>query len=363
MSVHISTTNTVAQTLAECGPGDDLDFGVLEDGTAVRLHAIGLPGGPVARLIDYGASLQGLRVPFPDGADEVVLGMANARAYEHGGGYLGAVVGRYANRIAGARFRLDGAEVHLDANEGRNTLHGGRTGFSHTVWTLARRRADQLEFVLTSPDGEGGFPGELHVSARYSALPDGLALDLRATTDRTTVVCLTSHSYLQLSSALLNRCDDLLVQIPASRYVPIDAESIPRGGLAPVEGTAFDFRRPALLGARVRADEEQIGLAGGIDHSFDVDGSGLRMMVRLDNPSLGRRLEVWSDQPGAQVYTANYLDGSNVDPGGRRMRQGSGLAVEPQVHPDTPNRPQLGSARLEAGQDWSSRIEWHATTF
>lgn len=325
----------------------------------MRLHAIGLPDGPVARLLDYGATLQGLRVPFPEGPDEVVLGMADAQAYQHGAGYLGAVIGRYANRIAGARFVLDGTELRLDANEGRNNLHGGRSGLSHRMWTLARRDASRVEFVTTSPDGEGGFPGRLQVSACYCALDDGLALELSAGTDRTTVVGLTSHSYLQLSSQPLNRCDDLLMQIPAGQYVPVDAESLPRGGLEPVDDTPFDFREPAVLGTRMRAADEQIGLAGGIDHSFAVDGTGLRMMVRLDSVLLGRRLEVWSDQPGAQVYSSNYLDGSNVDPSGRRLRQGSGLAVEPQLHPDTPNRPQLGNARLEAGKTWHSRIEWH----
>lgn len=357
--MNISTTSSRAQQLAQCGPGDDLDFGTLDDGTPVRLHAIGLPGGPVARVLDYGATLQGLRVLFPEGADEVVLGMGDAHAYQHGAGYLGAVIGRYANRIAGARFVLDGTELLLDANEGHNTLHGGRSGLSHRMWTLVQHEASRVEFAVTSPDGEGGFPGRLQVRARYSALADGLALELSASTDRATVVGLTSHGYLQLSSQLLNRCDDLLMQIPASQYVPIDAESIPRGGLEAVDGTPFDFREPAVLGVRIRADHEQIGVAGGLDHCFAVDGTGLRMMVRLDSPALGRRLEVWSDQPGAQVYSSNYLDGSNVDPAGRRLRQGSGLAVEPQMHPDTPNRPQLGDARLEAGQTWHSRIEWH----
>lgn len=354
--------DSAATRLADPAPGDALSFGQLDDGTPVTLRAIGVPGGPVARLLDFGATVQGLRVPFADGVDEVVLGLGDARAYEHGEGYLGAVVGRYANRIAGARFTLDGKEYRLDANEGSTTLHGGASGFSHRMWAVAEHDPHHVLFTLVSPDGEGGFPGELKVRARYTALADGLALELSATTDTTTIVGLTSHSYLQLSSDVLNRCDDLLVQIPASRYLPIDAESIPVDGFASVGGTPFDFREPALIGTRIRADDEQIGLAGGIDHSFDVDGEGLRLMLRADNPRVGRRLEVWSDQPGVQVYTSNYLTGALVDQAGRRLRQGAGLAVEPQIHPDTPNRPQLGSARLEAGHTWTSQIEWHASS-
>lgn len=345
--------------------------GTLPDGQPVRRFTLAGVGAGRLQVLDAGAAAASYRLVADDPATEVLVGFGDAAGYLDGlaGGYFGCVVGRYANRIAGGRFVVDGVEHQVATNEAPNTLHGGAEGFSHRVWQVFEASDDRLLLGLSSPDGDQGFPGAVEARAEYRVVADGFTLVLSATTDAPTPLGLTSHLYLNLAGG--GTINEHLLQIPASGYVPIDAASIPTSGPVPVAGTPFDFREPAPIGARVRVADEQIGLATGIDHSFDVDGSGLRQVAVVREPVTGRVLRLVSDAPALQVYTGNFLDGALVwagaagagagggEAGPRRLRQGDAMALEPHDHPDSPNQDWAEGVILRPGQQWSRRIEWH----
>ncbi len=335
---------------------DPTTYGTLPAGE-VHEYVLTRPGAPRVGVLDLGATVNSIRLDADDPASEVVVGFPDLDARLPAvSAYFGAVVGRYANRIADARFELDGVTYDLSANEAGNTLHGGVEGFDSRIWTPVEASSDAITFELVSPDGDQGFPGRLTARATYTLLDDGLALDLSASTDAPTVCLLTSHLYVNLAGS--GTAENHLLSVEADQYVPIDARSIPLGELADVAGTPFDLRSPAPIGVRVRADDAQIGLVQGIDHSFQVRGEGLRRMARVEDPATGRVLELFSDQPGVQVYTGNFLDGSWVGASGARLRQGDALALEPQQHPDAPNQHWSSDAVLRPGEQWTSRIEW-----
>ena len=331
-------------------------YGTLPEGE-VREYVLTRPGAPRVTVLDLGATINSIRLDADDPGTEVCIGFTDLdQRLPAVSGYFGAVVGRYANRIGGARFELDGHTYDLSANENGNTLHGGVDGFDKRIWTVVEASSESISLELVSPDGDQGFPGELTARATYRLLDDGLALDLSATTDATTVCLLTSHLYLNLAGA--GTAENHLLSVEADKYVPIDPESIPLGTLADVSGTPFDLRRPTRVGDPVRADDEQVGRAKGIDHSFQVRGEGLRRFARVEEPASDRALELSSDQPGVQVYTGNFLDGSWVTSAGVRLRQGDAVALEPQQHPDAPNQHWSTRAVLRPGEEWTSRIEW-----
>ncbi|MGD8213989.1 aldose epimerase family protein [Aestuariimicrobium sp. Y1814] len=345
--------------------------GSLPDGRAVQRFTLAGVGAGRLQVLDAGAAAMSYRLVADDPSTEVLVGFGDAVGYLGGlaGGYFGCIVGRYANRIAGGRFTVDGVEHQVVTNEAPNTLHGGADGFSHRVWTLLELSDDRVVLGLSSPDGDQGFPGAVEATATYTLVEDGFTLDLAATTDAPTPLGLTSHLYLNLAGG--GTINEHLLQVPASRYVPIDAASIPTSGPVPVAGTPFDFREPAPIGARVRVADEQIGLAKGIDHSFDVDGAGLREVAVVREPVTGRVLRLVSDAPALQVYTGNFLDGALVwagavgagagggEAGAQRLRQGDAMALEPHDHPDSPNQDWAEGVILRPGQRWSRRIEWH----
>lgn len=335
-------------------------FGALPDGRKVERFLL-RSGGVEAAVLTYGAVLQSVRAPDSSGASaEVTLGYDDLDRYLHDTTYVGSVVGRYANRIAEGRFTLDGVEHVLPRNNGDACLHGGPAGFHTKVWE-AREVPGGVELSLTSPDGDSGFPGTLTATVTYVLDDDGLSVRYTATTDAPTVVNLTNHAYWNLDGA--GTIEDHELELPASRFVAVDAGLIPTG-LAPVEGTPMDFREPRRIGDRVRSADDQLRHARGYDHAWVLDGSPgeLRLMARVRGPRSGRVLEVHTDQPSVQFYSGNFLDGSVAGRGGRAYRQGDGFCLETQHLPDSPNQPDFPSTVLRPGERYETRTVFRLGT-
>lgn len=325
---------------------------------------LGRDPGPELHLLPVGATIQRMVVTCGDGVRrDVALGLPDCDAVRASTDYVGSVVGRYANRIAGGRWSLDGRTHQLPTNDRGHHLHGGPDGFHTRTWRVVTQTESAATLELVSPDGDAGYPGELTVRASYTVTGGGIELDLTATTTEATIVNLTSHAYLNLHGS--GTIDDHVLTVPASRWTPVDASSIPLGEHVAVDGTPFDLRRPTVLADVVRADHPQVRAARGIDHNLVVDGEGWRPVAVLDGPATRTRLELWSDQPGLQVYTGNFLDGTALDRAGRMLRQGDGLCLEPQLAPDTPNHPpgpDWPSAVLRPGETYRHRIAWRFST-
>jgi aldose 1-epimerase len=344
------------------------EFGRLPDGRAVEAVALVNRAGLEARIIAYGASLQALLAPDRDGAfADVALGHSSIGPYLDHPQYFGSTVGRVANRIAGGRFTLDGKAYRVPVNNGPNSLHGGTSGFDKKLWDIVEvEQGPPARVVLryVSPDGEMGYPGTLAVTAAYALDEAGaLSVDYRATTDRTTLVNLSNHAYWNLAGeGSKGGAMEHLLTIPADCYLPTDAGSIPTGELRPVEGSPFDFRRPTAIGERVRdSSDPQIRIGRGYDHNWVVARDAAeqpRLMARLEDPGSGRAMELLSNQPGLQFYSGNFLDATSWGKSGRLYRMGDAVALEPQMFPDTPNRPEFGSLRLEPGQTYRNVIIW-----
>jgi aldose 1-epimerase len=342
------------------------EFGRLPDGRTVEAITLANSNGMEARIIAYGASIQSVLVPDRRGAlADVALGHAALDDYVEHPQYIGSTVGRVANRIAGGRFALDGRAYRVPINNGPNSLHGGTLGFDKVVWeVVAVTEAPGVILRHVSPDGEMGYPGTLTVTATYSLdETNTLSVDYAATTDRTTIVNLSNHAYWNLAGegsaegAMGHR-----LTIPAEYYLPTDATAIPTGEFRPVAGTAFDFREPAVVGARVGdASDEQLVLGRGYDHNWVVArevSAAPRRLARVEEPGSGRVMEVLSNQPGVQFYSGNFLDGTTSGKAGRLYRMGDAIVLEPQRFPDTPNRPGFGSIRLEPGETYRNLILW-----
>lgn len=333
-------------------------FGVLPDGTEVECVTLQATDGLEARVITYGAALQALLLP--DGAgrrDDLVLGHDTLDGYLARRQFFGATVGRYANRIAGARFVLDGAVVQLAANDGPNALHGGSDGFDRRCWRIAaieEGARPAVTLARTSADGEEGYPGTLEVQVTWRlAGPMELSLDMTARTDRPTVVNLTNHSFFNLAGACSRR--DILdhrLTVAADHFLAVDATAIPLPQLpSAVAGTPFDFRAGVEIGERIRNDHPQLRRGRGYDHNFCLapESEAPRFAARLVAPRSGRVLELFTNQPGLQVYSGNLLDGGIGGKGGCLYRQSDAICLEPQAWPDTPNRPDFPTARLSPG--------------
>ena len=343
-------------------------FGRLPDGHAVEAITLSNRGGMRATVITYGATVQSVLVPDRDGAfADVALGHATLDRYVERPQYIGSTCGRVANRIAGGRFTLDGADYRVPVNNGPNALHGGPAGFDKLPWDVVEVGGGDTAAVtlrLVSPDGDQGFPGTLTVTATYRLGDDNsLDVEYRAETDRPTIVNLTNHAYWNLAGeGAEGGAMGHLLSIPAGHYLPTDAGSIPTGEFRAVAGTPFDFRAPAVVGARVRdAADEQIRIGRGYDHNWAVarePSEEPRLLARIDEPRSGRAMEVWSNQPGIQFYSGNFLDGTRVGKSGRLYRQGDAIVLEPQMFPDTPNRPEFGSLRLDPGGTYRNLIEF-----
>ncbi len=326
-------------------------FGTLPNGTPVTLYTV-RNSELVASFIDYGARLVSLWVPDRAGKiSNVVLGYETLDAYLRDKGYLGAVVGRVGNRLAKGRFSLDGLDYQVPLNDGPNALHGGVEGFDKKVWS-ARPDGDGVTFGLVSPAGDQGFPGRLSLEARYRLTDDALHIDYLARTDAPTVVNVTNHAYFNLAGESSGTILDHVVRIPAGAYTPVDATLIPTGKLASVEGTPFDFRTATRIGARIDAPDEQLQRAGGYDHNWAMGDVGtLKAIAEVTDPASGRVLTVNTTQPGVQFYTGNFLDGTMPNQTGGVYMRRSGLCLETQHYPDSPNQPNFPSIELRPGEE------------
>jgi aldose 1-epimerase len=341
-------------------------FGHLPDGRAVEAVTLVNARGLSATVIAYGATLQSMIVPDRDGAlADVTLGHTTLEEYLANTAYFGSSVGRVANRIAGGRFELDGKEYRVPINNGPNALHGGPGGFDKALWDIVETSdslAPFVRFAHTSPDGDQGFPGTLHITAEYALGDDGaLAITYRATTDQPTLVNMTNHAYWNLAGeGTSTGAMDHVLAIPAAHFLPTDDTAIPTGDFTSVAGTPFDFREPLVIGARLRdTAHDQIRIGHGYDHNWVIArerASAPRLLARLAHPLSGRVLEVLSTEPGVQFYSGNFLDGSLIGKRGQAYRMGDGVALEPQMFPDTPNRPAFGTIRLAPGEEYCHRI-------
>jgi aldose 1-epimerase len=351
---------TVA-TPAAARPGvTQAPFGRLPDGTAVESFTLRNAHGVEVRAITYGAIIVSLRVPDRAGRlDDVVLGHDDLAGYLAKPAYFGAVVGRYGNRIAKGRFTLDGKTYTLATNNGPNHLHGGVRGFDKVVWKADPPPAGtaSVTFHYTSADGEEGYPGTLAAHVTYTLSDKGeLAFEYSATTDKPTPVNLTQHSYFNLGVPGTDILGHVLT-LDADRFTPVDATLIPTGELASVSGTPFDFRKPTAIGARIGQDDEQLRRGGGYDHNFVLNrpGEGLRRVGRLADPRSGRTMDILTTEPGVQFYSGNFLDGTIKGKGGVVYKHRSGLCLETQHFPDSPNQPSFPSTILRPGKQYRSK--------
>jgi aldose 1-epimerase len=347
-------------------------FGTLPDGRVVEAVTLSNAKGMRATVINYGAILQSVIVPDRAGKSaDVALGYADMTGYLKAPNYFGATVGRYANRIKLGHFSLDGRDYTLAINNRPNALHGGPTGFDKRLWTIEKVTNGPTASVVmryVSADGEEGYPGELTVTATYSLNErNELSVEYTAITTKPTIVNITNHSFFNLGGE--GSADTIyheVMTIPADATTPVDATLIPTGGLRPVAGTAFDFRKPTAIGDRISDERDQQILFGhGYDENFVIARTMSRtprLHARVEDPQSGRVMDILSNQPGLQVYTGNFLDGTAIGKSGRAYGKGHGLALEPQVFPDTPNQPAFGSARLDPGQTYRNIILYRFST-
>ena len=346
-------------------------FGQTPDGQTAHLYTLRNHAGGEARITDYGGILTSLVVPDRDGKPgDVVLGFDHlapyvSDAYLKNCPYFGALIGRYANRIGGSRFTLEGKEYQLTTSQPPNRLHGGKRGFDKHLWeakTMSSPDGPSLQLRYVSQDGEEGYPGTLTATATYTLTENNeLRLELEATTDKPTVVNLTNHSYFNLKGQGSGTILDHIVTLHAQRFTPVaDKECIPTGELREVAGTPFDFTTRNAVGERIHADDEQLKFGLGYDHNFAVDGdyhSGVpRPAAHVYAPATGRVLDVEITAPGLQFYSGNQLDGTFTGKEGKTYEKNFGLALEPQTYPDTPNRPQFPSAELRPGETYRNVI-------
>ena len=310
-------------------------------------------------LLPLGATLRRFEVRLPDGNwRNILLGHPRVAEYEPNAGYLGASVGRFANRIGGARFTLDGTRYIVDANEGVNQLHGGAKGFSTRVWDVKGVGDDWVEFTLDSANGDQGFPGKMEISALFELVEGGAQVTYRASTDAPTVVNLTTHPYFNLDGEESGDTDFHQLRIPADRYTPNKDDGIPTGEIRDVTGSAADFRIGRVLGpARHRAEDEGITRTGGYDHNFVVNGTGLREHCRFTGAS-GLTLVLRSDAPALQVYTGEHFDGTAAGTSGVPYVRRAGVALEPQGFPDAPNHDNFPSTVLRPGEEYVTITQW-----
>ena len=342
-------------------------FGQMADGRDVTRYTLTNANGMIVKIIDLGGAITEIHVPDRSGTlADVNCGYDDVAAYMGESHYFGALIGRYGNRIANARFTLDGESVALDVNNGVNHLHGGIDGFHRRLWTgetFTTPNSAGLILSYVSADGEQGYPGNLEVTAIYELRNDNeLRIAFHAITDKATPVNLTNHAYFNLAGK-----GDILgheLTIVADAYTPIDDAQIPLGELPPVEGTPFDFRTPHAIGARIDQDDGQLRNGFGYDHNFVLKKSkpgALEMAARVRDPASGRVLEVWSQEPGIQFYSGNFMN-DKMTGKGQIYSYRSAFCLEPQHFPDSPNRPDFPSTILRPGQEYSTVMAYRFST-
>lgn len=339
---------------------DKQPFGKTPDGQEVFLYTLRNAGGMKVTISNYGGTLTSVSVMDRNKKfGDVVLGFDNVEGYTQklNTAYFGALIGRYGNRIANGTFTLDGHTYHIPLNDGPNALHGGLHGFNSKVWEakdVSTAGAPALELHYLSPDGQEGFPGNLNVTVRYSLdAQNGLHIDYRATTDNDTVLNLTNHSYFNLAGAGSETVLQHKLMLDADRYTPVNSTLIPTGAIVSVAGTPFDFRKLTTIGTRINENNQQLKYAKGYDDNFVLNSPGQlgAVAARVEEPTSGRVLEVFTTQPGIQFYTGNFLDGKMHGIGGA-FRYRSALCLETQHFPDSPNQPKFPSTVLHPGEEY-----------
>ena len=337
-------------------------FGVLPSGDSVQVFTLTNLNGVEMRVMNYGGIVISLRTPDRNGAlGDIVLGYDNIDGYVKATPYFGALVGRYANRIAKGTFMLDSARYSLAVNNGANALHGGLKGFDKVMWRAETTQdSTGVGVVLryTSNEGEEGYPGTLTVQVTYTLTNrNQFAIDYLATSDKATPVNLTQHSYFNLAGDGAGDVLAHVVSLNADTFTPVDSTLIPTGLLQPVKGTPFDLRAPVAIGAHINESDAQLKIAGGYDHNFVINrtGAGVTLAARVVEPTSGRTLDVATTEPGLQFYTGNFLDGSNIGKGGHVYLKRNGFCLESQHFPDSPNQSTFPSTILRPGAEYRSR--------
>lgn len=340
--------------------------GKLADGTVVEAITLSNGHGVSAKILTYGATLQSLSAPDREGKSaDVLLGYDDLTGYVEHPNYFGATIGRYANRIAGGKFDLDGKTYQLPVNDEVNSLHGGGKGFDKQVWKVVSLKGGPKATLIlsrTSPDGESGYPGQLDATVTYTLDEQGdLGISFDAKTTRPTIVNMTNHAIFNLAGeGSAQGAMEHLLTIPARAFTPVDARLIPTGELRPVEGTVFDFRTPRRVADGIRdGGDRQIVFGRGYDHNFALDKGVTRvpeLAARLEDPVSGRVLEVLTTEPGLQFYAGNFLDGTLVGKQRHLYRMGDGIALEPQKFPNAPNQPAFLSTRVDPGKPYHHQM-------
>lgn len=338
-------------------------FGKTSDGISVEEYTLS-NGTMEVRIITYGGVITRVHVPDRKGQQaNVVLGFEKLENYLSDSPYFGCITGRYANRIANAKFTLNGAEYKVSANDGTGSLHGGFKGFDKKVWKAKEIKTDKeigIELSYLSPDGEEGFPGNLTTTVTYTLNANNeLSMNYKATTDKPTVLTLTNHSYFNLAGEGSGDIFDHELMLNADHYTPVDSAAITRGEIAKVEGTPFDFRASQRIGERIRSNHQQMVYGRGYDHNWVLNRKNPRdgemmLAARLLEPTSGRVLEVLTTEPGIQFYSGNFVNGTLVGTSGKTYRQSDGLCLETQHYPDSPNQPNFPSTVLNPGETYNT---------
>ncbi|GGA83959.1 aldose epimerase family protein [Puia dinghuensis] len=326
------------------------------DGKPTTLYLLKNHSKTQVAITNYGARVVSLLVPDKNGVlTDVAVGYDSIGLYLHQPeSYFGAIVGRYGNRIAKGKFKLDGKEYTLATNNGVNSLHGGKKGFGAVVWTGKQLSDSSVELSYLSKDGEEGYPGNLQVTVTYTLTGDnGLNIHYEAFTDKATVTNITNHTYFNLNGQGSGTINNHLLSINANQYTPVDSTLIPTGKLDPVAGTPFDFRQPTTIGSRIDADNQQLKYGKGYDHNFVLDIRD-SVAVTVTGDKSGIVMKVYTDQPGVQFYSGNFMKGANPIKGGKRDDYRSAFCLETQHFPNSPNEPSFPSTELKPGQVWRS---------
>lgn len=338
---------------------DKTSFDTVIDNKPVSLYTLSSGNGLIVQTTNFGLHVVSIWCKDKAGHyDDVTLGYKDINSYSNGENdrYVGSIVGRYANRIAKGTFELDGKTYTLPINNNGQSLHGGLKGLDLQVWDVVRATDAEVEFSFKSPDGSEGYPGNIEINVKYSVTPDNeFRIDYKAVTDKPTVINLSNHAFFNLKGEGEGTITDHVMTINAKHFVPVDDVMIPTGEILKVEGTPFDFTKPHAIGERInQTDNEQIKFGAGYDHTWVIDKKteSVELIATLSEPTTGRKLEVYTDQPGVQCYTGNWFDGHSTGKHGKTFKRREGVALETQKFPDSPNRKYFPSTRLNSGETY-----------